>query len=124
MLKTMTRTATKAFWIAVIIGLFSLTNIQVASAHPPKDVSISYDLAQQTLSVTITHKTTFTSKHYIKTITITKNGTALSTEEYTGQPKEKPFTYTYPVPAAAGDVLEVKATCKIFGSKEAKITVE
>jgi len=124
MQKTMTCTATKAFWIAIIVGLFSLVNIQAASAHPPKDVSISYDLAQQTLSVTITHKTTFTSTHYIESVTIIKNGTALSTEEYTEQPKEKPFTYTYQVPAAAGDVLEVKATCRIFGSKEAMITVK
>ena len=85
----------------------------MASAHPPKDVSISYDLAQQTLSVTITHKTTFTSKHYIESVIITKNGTAVSIEEYTNQPKEKPFTNTYPVPAAAGDVLEVKATSRI-----------
>jgi desulfoferrodoxin (superoxide reductase-like protein) len=122
--ETMTRTMAKAFWIAVILGLFSLANAQVTSAHPPKDVSVSYDLAQQTLSVTITHKTTFTSKHYIKAVTITQNGTAVSTEEYTNQPKEKPFIYTYPLPAAAGDVLEVKAVCKIFGSKEAKITVE
>ena len=114
----------KSFWIAVIIGLFSFANIQVASAHPPKDVSISYDLAGQTLSVTISHKTTFTSKHYIEAVTITKNGIALPSEEYTNQPKEKPFTYTYPVPAAPGDVFEVKATCRIFGSKEAKITVE
>ena len=124
MSKTMTCFATKAFWIAVIVGLFSITNIQVANAHPPKDVSISYDLVQQTLSVTISHKTTFTSKHYIESVTIIKNGTVLSTKEYTNQPKEKPFIYTYPVSAAAGDVLEVKATCRIFGSQEAKITVE
>ena len=115
---------TKVFWTAVIIGLFSFANVQVVNAHPPKDVNISYDLAQQTLSVVITHKTTFTSRHYIESVTITKNGTILSTQEYTNQPKESPFTYTYPIHAAAGDMIEVKATCKIFGSKEAMIKVE
>jgi desulfoferrodoxin (superoxide reductase-like protein) len=124
MTRTMKRTMTKVFWTALIIGLFSLANIQVASAHPPKEVSISYDRTQQTLSVTISHKTTFTSRHYIESVTITKNKTVVSTEEYTNQPKEKPFTYTYQIPAAAGDTLEVKATCKIFGSKEAMIKVE
>ncbi|HPJ92952.1 MAG TPA: hypothetical protein PLU81_07515 [Deltaproteobacteria bacterium] len=124
MTRTMTRTAAKVFWIAVTIGLFSLANTQMASAHPPKDVSISYDLAQQTLSITISHKTTFTSRHYIESVTITKNKTVVSTQEYADQPKETPFTYTYQVPAAAGDTLEVKATCRIFGSKEATIRIE
>ncbi len=116
--------AAKACWIAVAVGIFSLANSTMASAHPPKEVIIGYDLAQQTLSVTISHKTTFTSTHYIKTVEIMKNGTVVATEEYTNQPKEKPFIYTYQIPAEAGDELEVKATCKIFGSGEAKITVQ
>ena len=122
--KIMTRTMTKVFWTAVIIGLFSLANTQMASAHPPKDVSISYDLAQQILSVTISHKTTFTSRHYIESVIITKNGAVVSIQEYSSQPKENPIIYTYPISAAAGDTLEVKATCRIFGSKEATIRVE
>ncbi|MBN2299127.1 MAG: hypothetical protein JXM72_11060 [Deltaproteobacteria bacterium] len=124
MKKTMIRGITKAFMFALIISIISIAYIQTANAHPPKDISISYDLAQQTLSVTITHKTTFTSRHHIKTVIITRNGTAVSTEEYKDQPDESPFTYTYSLPAVAGDVIKVEVTCNVFGSKEATLTVE
>jgi len=117
-------TSIKAFMFTLIISVLSIAFIQPANAHPPKEVSISYDLAQQRLSVTISHKTTFTSRHHIQTVTIIKNGTTVSTEEYTDQPDESPFTYTYSVPAMAGDVIKVEVTCNVFGSKEATITVE
>jgi len=117
-------TTIKAFMFTLIISVLSIAYIQPANAHPPKEVSISYDLTQQTLSVAITHKTTFTSRHHIKTVTITRNGAVVSTEEYTDQPDESPFTYTYSVPAMAGDVIKVEVTCNVFGSKEATITVE
>jgi len=124
MKKTMKSIITKVFWVAAIISVVSIAYIQPANAHPPKKVTLSFDSAQQTLSVTITHKTSFTSKHYVKSITITRNGAAVSTEEYTSQPDESPYTYTYSVPAVAGDVIKVKAICNIFGSKKATITVE
>ncbi|HHO76451.1 MAG TPA: hypothetical protein ENN05_08485 [Deltaproteobacteria bacterium] len=124
MQKNFTHTVLTLAWIALTAGLFSLAGIDSAHAHPPRDVTIHYDLAQQALSATISHKTTFSSIHYIESVTITRNGVVLLAEKYSDQPKEAPITYTYPVSAVAGDVLEVEATCNVFGSKKATITVE
>lgn len=43
-----------------------------AFADPPQDLSLSYDLKTQTLSASITHKSTFTGFHYIKQVQIKK----------------------------------------------------
>ena len=92
-------------------------------AHPPDNMVLAYDAKAQSLSVTITHTTSFPSKHYIKSVDIVQNGKALKNERYSSQPSPDTFTYTFAVPASPGDVLSVKATCSIFGSKEAEITI-
>jgi len=93
----------------------------MAGAHGPKEVKLGYDAAAKTLQATITH-TNFKADHYIKKVEVTKNGKALIAQEYTSQPAET-FTHSYKVEAAAGDVLEVKASCSKFGSKSEKLTV-
>ena len=97
---------------------------QTSSAHAPKDVKLSYDSQSQVLSVTITHKSPFPSFHYIKSVEIKKNGSVVSTNKYENQPDQATFTYSYKVPATAGETLEVKATCNLFGSKTVTLTVE
>jgi hypothetical protein len=96
---------------------------QVSYADAPQDVNLNYDFSAQTLAVTITHKSSFTGFHYIKTVEIKKNSTVISTTTYDKQPGESPFTYTYKVAAAEGDKLEVTATCSLSGSKVASIAV-
>lgn len=94
-----------------------------AAAHPPESVALAYDPAARQLSVTITHKTSLPNWHYIKKVRITKNGQGFSLDKYPSQPTKDTFTYTYPVDAAAGDLLEAKATCSIMGSRSAGLTV-
>ncbi len=96
---------------------------QISYADAPKDVTIKYDSASQTLSVTMTHKSLFPGMHHIKTVEIKKNNMVVSTTNYDTQPKEVPFTYTYKVEAAKGDKLEVTATCNLSGSKTVTFTV-
>jgi hypothetical protein len=93
----------------------------VVGAHSPGEVKLDYDLPAQTLQSTITH-TRFSEGHYINKVEIRKNGNLVSLLEYRSQPSET-FTYSYKVTAVAGDVLEVKAYCNKFGSKEEKLTV-
>jgi heme/copper-type cytochrome/quinol oxidase subunit 1 len=106
---------------------FALTtfclSVQISYADAPKDVTIKYDSAAQTLSVTITHKSSFPSFHHIKTVEIKKNGAVVSTTNYDTQPKEVPFTYTYKLEAKEGDKLEATATCSLSGSKTGETTV-
>ena len=96
---------------------------QVSYADAPQDVKLEYDSSAQTLAVTITHKSSFPGFHHIKTVEIKKNAAVISTTNYDTQPDKSPFTYTYKVAAAAGDKLEVTATCNLSGSKTATITV-
>lgn len=95
-----------------------------AEAHSPKEVVLSYDAAAKTLKVQITHGTSSPSSHYIEKVEIKKGGKVLLTTDYKSQPSNDTFTYTYPLEAATGDVLEVKAVCSIFGSKTEKLTVK
>ena len=92
-------------------------------AHRPSDVTLHYDSNSHLLSVTITHSVSNPQKHYIKQITITKNGKPLETYEYESQSDPSSFTYTYTIKAKEGDTLKVKAKCNYFGSKTKKITI-
>jgi hypothetical protein len=94
-----------------------------ASAHPPKDIQLSYDAASKTLTTTITHNSVAPAMHYIKQVEIKKNGTLVSSNLYKSQPDKNSFTYTYSVPAAPGDVIEVTGTCNIYGSKMVKLDI-
>lgn len=94
----------------------------LAIAHSPKAVTLSYDSASETLKVTITHTSKFTGTHYINKIEVMKNGAVILTKEYESQPTEDEFSYAYQIPVGAEDVIEVKASCNIFGSKTTKLT--
>lgn len=107
------------FAVLFLIALCPMT----ADAHPPKEVKLVYNVTSQKLEVTITHETSFPGFHYINKTEIRKNGESIGVYNYHIQPTKSDFTYTYNVPAVQGDVLEVTATCKLSGSKTAKLTV-
>ena len=92
-------------------------------AHSPKEVVLSYDQAQKTLEVRITHAVSDPAKHFIETVEIRKAGKTISKTKYQSQPGEATFVYSYPLDAAPGDVIEAKAACSVFGSKTEKLTV-
>jgi hypothetical protein len=96
---------------------------QISYADAPQDIKIEYDSGTQTLTVTVTHKSSFTGFHYIKTVEVKKNSITISKNNYDSQPKEMPFIYTYKVDAAKGDKLEATATCSLSGSKTATMTL-
>ncbi len=92
-----------------------------AAAHPPKEVALTYDAAALKLTVRITHSASTSGPHYIKKVEIKKDGKTITATEYVSQPDPVTFSYTYPVDAGTGSVLEVTATCSIFGSKTEKL---
>lgn len=93
------------------------------AANPPKEVVLTYDQAKQTLEVRITHGVSDPAKHFIANVEIRKAGKTISKTEYRSQPEPTTFVYSYPLDAAPGDVIEVKAACSVFGSKTEKLTV-
>jgi hypothetical protein len=92
-------------------------------AHSPKEVVLTYDQTKQTLEVRITHGVSNPASHYIKKVEIKKNGKASGVTEYQSQPGPETFSYTYPLDAAPGDLIEATGSCVIFGSKTGKLTV-
>jgi hypothetical protein len=112
------------FGALLVFAMFICLQPQMAIADPPQDVKLAYDSNSQTLTVTITHKSSFPGFHYIKSVDIKKNGMAVTTSTYERQPDEATFTYTYKVAADKGDALEVTANCSLAGSKTATLDVK
>jgi glucose/arabinose dehydrogenase len=109
---------------AAFVAMLLIILILPAAAHPPSQVSLTYDSPNQTLKVTTTHQVSNPSSHYVYKISIEKNGTQVITNEYKSQPTSGTFTYDYPINATPGDVLKATAYCIIAGSKSGQITVE
>lgn len=95
-----------------------------AAASSPEAVLLAYDATARTLTVKITHSSVSPSFHYIEEVEIKKGGKTIASKEYKNQPDQATFSYVYPIEAAPGDVLEVKAICSIWGSKTEKLTVK
>lgn len=113
---------------AVLISVSLLTIVLLPPgdvlADPPQDVLLSYNMTAQTLTVTIKHPSTFTGLHYIKQVEIKKNNEPAEKKSYSSQPGKTAFEYTYGVPAAVNDILEVTASCNIQGQKTAALKVQ
>jgi len=113
--------AMPAAFIAVLF--FTITLPGIAAAHPPKEVTLSYDPPSGNLQVTILHSSLFPNNHYIKRVEVSVNGKALNSFDYKSQPDQPSFTYTYPIKVTAGDALEASAFCSLFGSKTGLLTI-
>lgn len=100
-----------------------LTTPQYAAADPPRDITLIYNLQTQTLTVTVTHPSTFTGLHYINEVKISKNNVLVEKNDHKSQTDKKGLLYTYKIPAAPNDIFEVTASCNIQGSKTATLKV-
>ena len=108
---------------ALVLGI-CLNMPVTANATPPSDVQLTYNMSDQTLTAIITHASFMPGIHYIKTVEIKKNGQMISTNTYKNQPDKKIFTYSYKIPASSSEEFEVTASCSMYGSKTAKLTVK
>jgi hypothetical protein len=106
-----------ALMTILLTALFPATG----GANSPQEVVLSYDQAKRTLEVRITHASKDPATHYVKKVEIRKADKTIAATEYQSQPGEATFAYVYPVEIGPEDVIEVKATCSIFGSKTAKL---
>ena len=93
----------------------------IGGANSPQEIVLSYDQAKRTLEVRITHTSKDPAAHYVKKVEIRKADKTIATTEYQSQPGQATFSYVYPVEIDAEDIIEVKATCNIFGSKTEKL---
>lgn len=109
----------------VVCGLMTILIMALfpssGRANSPQEVVLSYNQAQRTLEVRITHTSKDPAAHYVKKVEIRKADKTIAATEYQNQPGQATFSYVYPVEIGAEDVIEVKATCNIFGSRSEKL---
>ena len=115
--------AAKYFQIVLFVLLAVAFGAQLSYATTPKSVDLAYDAGTQMLSVTIDHATLTRSMHHIKYVEIKKNGVSFGKTEYSTQPTDELFTYTYKIPAVKGDTFEATAICNMWGRKTSTFTV-
>jgi hypothetical protein len=112
----------KAFFIALFVSAI----YGLAWAHPPSDISISYDPDTRMLQAVIIHNTiTPPDTHYIKKVDVALNGKEIIEHQISRQDNNSSQTVYYLVPdARRGDTLSVEAYCNISGKlmKEIKIS--
>jgi hypothetical protein len=114
----------KKIIIYILLGLvFFFSYPMAAMAHPPKNLTAEYDIQSQKLTVRIDHGSFMPSMHYINKVDVKKNGQPVINQTYKSQPDKNPFEYTYEITAKAGDVLEITASCNMYGSKTINITI-
>ena len=108
----------------VTIGFLAVSS--VAFAHPPTSVTVTYDKDKKTVQAVVVHGVGSPTRHYIKKVAISVNGTSATVLTFDHQDSKESQKAEYVLPAAAkpGDVIAVKATCNIFGSKEGSLTVQ
>jgi hypothetical protein len=113
----------RAAVVAAVLALFLPLALPLpAAANAPSEVQLSYDAGKRALEVRITHPSK-SPRHYIEKVEIVKNGSPVSETAYKSQPDQETYSYSYPLDAAPGDVIEAKAICSIIGSKTGKLTV-
>ena len=111
-----------AWKVVLILLMLCCLYPGMSFANSPQDVKLAYDEGTETLSVTITHPSSFPSFHFIKYVEI-NNGSSTVKNTYENQPDQDTFTYTYKVSAVPGVTLEVTATCSLYGYKTVYLTV-
>ena len=104
-----------------IIALIALSGY--ALAHPPSDVTVSYNEKTGDLSVAIKHQVDNPATHYVKHVTVQQGTTVLVNQTYTSQPDKSAFTYVYNLPQLKGSVGEVTvdAECSLVGSRSGNL---
>ncbi len=112
----------RMMWSLALVFLLGMILPGMATAHPPKEVSLSYDTKAKILKVKILHSSPAPSWHYIKTVAVEKNKKPVATYPYQSQPG-KEFTYEYEVTAQPGDTFVVTVTCNMYGSRTESLTI-
>ncbi|MCM8797760.1 MAG: hypothetical protein NC923_07845 [Candidatus Omnitrophica bacterium] len=97
----------------------------IVYAHPPTDISITYDVKNKTLEAVIAHPVSNPQAHFINKVNILLNGQVIIEHRISRQDNNTKQTVIYVIPDAGdGSVLTVEAYCSISGKlkKEVKIT--
>jgi hypothetical protein len=84
---------------------------------------LGYDAEDGILSVDISHQVVNPNTHYVSRVEIRKNGILYHEQDYSMQPTDSTFEYTYNLAAEDGDIIEVFAVCNVSGSISKSIEI-
>ncbi|MDR1019535.1 MAG: hypothetical protein LBL73_02155 [Synergistaceae bacterium] len=115
----------KNFRIALALALLLLAaRSGIASAHPPKEISLSWDPGGN-LTVNVAHSVNDPQKHYVSKIIVYVNDKIVAQKEYASQTSGEALSDTFDLGALpAGTKVKAEAFCVIMGSVTGAITVQ
>jgi desulfoferrodoxin (superoxide reductase-like protein) len=113
-----------------ILAVFILVALPltVLFAHPASSIKADYKAADKSLAVNVTHlisksKNTDPTKHFIKEISVTLNGTLVEKKTFTSQTGDNQIT-SFALNAKKGDKVNIVAVCSLAGTKTASIVIK
>ena len=114
----------KKFLIYVIAMVLIVASAGTVFAHPPKNASIAWDKATETLTVTADHNVNDPAKHYVLTLTVFEGNKQLLLKQYDKQSSPAGFSDSLMLQGLkSGSVVRVQLVCNIMGSTETEITI-
>ncbi len=112
-------------WVSLFIVLALLGFCTLAYAHPPSDITITFDKATKILKAVITHQVNNPEKHFINKVDVALNGKEIIEHRISRQDNSTTQTVTYLIPdVKEADTLSVEAYCSISGKLLKEITVK
>jgi hypothetical protein len=103
---------------------FAILSTAAATAHPPSEIKLSFDVKSRLLQVTVMHDTKKPEEHFIKTIRIQINGKEAVMQEYVKQTDPLKRTACYLLEdVKAGDEISATGQCCVFGRKTETLTI-
>lgn len=111
---------------------FIFFTITIIFAHPPSNIIITYDNANDSINVVVKHnildsKEKDPNTHYINSIDLTINGKAIKTNTFTKQDTVEEQTTTFDklnLDKNKDNEIEIEAYCSISGEKNSSIVVK
>jgi hypothetical protein len=95
-----------------------------AKAHPPSQIDPSYNVQTKIVSADIKHNVSDPQKHYINKVVVYLNKKVIAEKKYTNQVSMTDQLFeSLPLDLKAGDIIKIKATCNILGSKTVKLKI-
>lgn len=111
--------------IVVLALIFAMALIVApAFAHPPKDLSVSWDAMGRKLTVSANHSVNDASKHFILGVTIFEGNKQLLQKQYSSQNSAGGFRDSFVLEGlTSGTKIRIQLVCNIMGSAETEFTI-
>lgn len=109
----------KKYTLIALAILFTLILVSESVAHPPKNMVVTWNKEQETLSVVAEHNVNDPNKHYVLSMSILDGNNQVLVKQYTKQNSPKEFSDSVVLKGlAAGTKIRIQLLCNIMGSSE------